>query len=72
MFGPSKLCKDITLKDLLPEEKACVKNGHVQLLPVRDRSGRAVLTTFLDFIKFPAPGDTDVLVCRYSLISEEL
>jgi predicted HTH transcriptional regulator len=71
MFGPSKLCKDITLKDLSPEERACVENGHLQLLPVRDRSGRAVVTTLLDFIKFPVSGDNDFLVCRYSLISDE-
>ena len=42
LFGPSKLCRSITLDDLGPEGVAALENGHFQLLPLRDRSGRAI------------------------------
>jgi hypothetical protein len=42
LFGESKLCKDITLADLREDEMTMLKKGNFQILPQRDRSGRAV------------------------------
>jgi hypothetical protein len=43
LFGRSKLCQPhITLEDLDDEALRCLENGHFQLLPIRDRAGRAV------------------------------
>lgn len=42
IFGPHKLCKDITLEDLDAEDMKTLKAGFMQVLPVRDRAGRAV------------------------------
>ena len=42
LFGRGKLCKDVTLKDLDKDDTVSMKGGYLQLLPTRDRSGRAV------------------------------
>eukprot|EP00934_Nitzschia_sp_Nitz4_P006478 Nitzschia sp. Nitz4//scaffold91_size79674//40433//44313//NITZ4_005370-RA/size79674-processed-gene-0.95-mRNA-1//1//CDS//3329560109//6468//frame0 len=42
-FGPSKLTKTLGLEDLSPQDLKSLKEGFLQLLPNRDRSGRAVL-----------------------------
>lgn len=42
LFGPQKLCKTITLDDLDADDMDCMNRGQSQLLPYRDRSGRAV------------------------------
>jgi hypothetical protein len=43
LFGESKLTQDIRLKDLSEEDdRACVESGLGQLLPRRDRAGRAI------------------------------
>ena len=42
LFGPSKLCHNITIDDLGPDGVAALENGQFQLLPFRDRSGRAI------------------------------
>jgi hypothetical protein len=42
LFGKDKLCKDITIKDLDYDDMATLEAGFMQLLPVRDRSGRCV------------------------------
>jgi hypothetical protein len=44
LFGKDKLCKDITMKDLDSDDIATLKSGFMQLLPVRDRAGRAIFT----------------------------
>jgi hypothetical protein len=42
LFGSQKLCKTITLDDLDANDMDCMNRGQSQLLPYRDRSGRAV------------------------------
>jgi hypothetical protein len=42
LFGPSKLCHTITLDDLGSDGLAALESGRFQLLPARDRAGRAV------------------------------
>ena len=41
-FGESLLTKRIQFSDLDEDDQACVKGGHLQVLPSRDRSGRAI------------------------------
>jgi hypothetical protein len=43
LFGTEKLVKDIRLADLNKEDLACLESGFLQLLPMRDRAGRAVV-----------------------------
>jgi hypothetical protein len=43
LFGEEKLAQDIKLKDLSEEESDALQNGLMQLLPLRDRAGRAIL-----------------------------
>jgi hypothetical protein len=42
LFGRAKLCQTITLDDLDDDDIFCLENGHFQLLPSRDRAGRAI------------------------------
>eukprot|EP00526_Cylindrotheca_closterium_P009688 CAMPEP_0113622620 /NCGR_PEP_ID=MMETSP0017_2-20120614/11600_1 /TAXON_ID=2856 /ORGANISM="Cylindrotheca closterium" /LENGTH=420 /DNA_ID=CAMNT_0000532473 /DNA_START=31 /DNA_END=1290 /DNA_ORIENTATION=- /assembly_acc=CAM_ASM_000147 len=41
-FGQAKLCQDITLQDLDKDDLKSLKAGYMQILPIRDRAGRAV------------------------------
>ena len=41
-FGESLLTKRIQFSDLDQDDQECVKGGHLQVLPSRDRSGRAI------------------------------
>jgi len=43
-FGESLLTKRIQFSDLHDDVQACVKAGHVQILPSRDRSDRPIFT----------------------------
>jgi hypothetical protein len=43
LFGPDKLSRDIVLSDYDASDIKCLESGLYQLLPGRDRSGRAVL-----------------------------
>lgn len=52
LFGPQKLCKTITLDDLDVNDMECMNNGQSQLLPYRDRSGRAVFFQALSHYRF--------------------
>jgi hypothetical protein len=52
LFGPSRLCQKITQAELTPEDFECLHNGHQQLLPVRDRAGRAILMCLPPFLKY--------------------
>jgi len=45
-FGPESLGRDLYLTDLTPADKVVLKSGILQLLPARDRSGRAVVADF--------------------------
>lgn len=42
LFGTEKLVKDIQLADLSSEDVACLSSGFLQVLPMRDRAGRAI------------------------------
>ena len=46
LFGQEKLCKDITLQDFDQDDMMCMKSGYIQLLPIRDQSGRVALSIF--------------------------
>jgi hypothetical protein len=43
LFGADLLCHDITMEDLSNDDRNTLKAGFIQLLPVRDRAGRAIL-----------------------------
>jgi hypothetical protein len=43
LFGAGKLVKDIKIEDLDSEDIKVLESGFIQLLPVRDRAGRAVM-----------------------------
>lgn len=43
LFGPDALCHDITMDNLSKEDANSLKAGFLQLLPFRDRAGRAVI-----------------------------
>jgi hypothetical protein len=51
-FGPTKLCKTITLDDLDSDDMECLTSGQSQLLPYRDRSGRAVFFQALSHYQY--------------------
>jgi hypothetical protein len=51
-FRAEKLCKDITLEDMGPADLKCIDNGHVQLLPIRDRAGRLINATMINHLKY--------------------
>lgn len=42
LFGQRLLCQDITMNDLSKDDMDTIKVGFMQLLPVRDRAGRAI------------------------------
>ena len=42
LFGTSRLTKNITLEDLDEDDLRLLHSGYVQLLPGRDRAGRAI------------------------------
>jgi hypothetical protein len=52
LFGPTKLCKEITLDDLTSEDMESLENGHMQLMPVRDRSDRAIFVYIANYVKY--------------------
>ena len=43
LFGPDCVARDITISDLTREEIKILKQGHLQVLPVRDTAGRAIM-----------------------------
>jgi hypothetical protein len=43
LFGPEKLTKDINYDDLDEDDIKCLESGYAQILPGRDRAGRAIL-----------------------------
>jgi hypothetical protein len=43
LFGADKLTKIITMEDLDEDDLATLKSGYLQLLPERDRAGRAII-----------------------------
>ena len=49
LFGSEKLTKNITLHDLNKDDIACLESGVCQILPLRDRAGRAILCWTVQF-----------------------
>ena len=43
LFGTEALCRDIEWKDLNQEDRETLQSGFFQVLPLRDRAGRAIL-----------------------------
>jgi len=43
LFGPSLLCRKITLRDLDSADLRVLESGRLQLLPQRDKAGRKIL-----------------------------
>ena len=43
MFGNEPLARDLLMSDLNEEERSSLKAGYIQLLPGRDRAGRAII-----------------------------
>ena len=43
LFGVENLTKDLEIKDLEEEDRRALESGVLQILPLRDRSGRIVL-----------------------------
>jgi hypothetical protein len=52
LFGPNKLASNITLDDLDADDMACLSSGQSQILPYRDRSGRAVFFQALSHYRY--------------------
>jgi hypothetical protein len=69
LFGASKLCKDITLKDLDPRAMEVIEHGYLTVLPGRDRSDRLVFCCAMSHKKYREPIDQVRLLCLllYSL-----
>jgi hypothetical protein len=63
LFGPEHLTRDIRLDDLSNDEKKSVESGLVQLLPLRDRAGRAVICWMAD-----VPGSVITRVSPYFIV----
>jgi hypothetical protein len=61
-FGPRALARPVFLSDLDEDDKETVRSGALQILPVRDRSGRAVLCDALTMHP-RCYKDVDNLVC---------
>lgn len=56
LFGPTKLHqRRITLQDFNKEDMKTLKAGFMQLLPVRDRAGRAILCLLPNFQTYKDP-----------------
>ena len=55
LFGEAKLCKDITLDDLDEDDMDCLRAGHHQMVPIRDRSGRLVVSVTHANVKYKHP-----------------
>ena len=42
LFGPERLARDITYRDLDEDDIQCLESGYAQILPGRDRAGRVI------------------------------
>jgi hypothetical protein len=51
LFGPEKLAKDISLEDFDADDLEYIQSGRIQLLPTRDRAGRAVLCFLSNYMQ---------------------
>ena len=55
LFGADKLVKKITLDDLSKDDRTTLQTGAMQILPNRDKSGRAVFFECQKFWRFQEP-----------------
>lgn len=55
LFGEATLTRELTLNDLTKEDRAALKKGYYQRLPVRDRAGRAIMCTILNGQQYESP-----------------
>lgn len=44
LFGPGPLTRELRLTDLDKDDRACLKRGIITLVPLRDQTGRGVVT----------------------------
>jgi hypothetical protein len=44
LFGPARLARELHINDIDEEDRNCLESGVVQILPLRDRAGRAIVT----------------------------
>ena len=76
LFGMENVGRKIAMKDLGEEEKACVKSGMGQLLPLSDRSGRPVFlwsSRFKDQFSLAARvSHLHLSVCAFSIREEKI
>jgi hypothetical protein len=52
LFGEGKLTKHITLEDLDADDLATLKTGYLQVLPIKDRSGRRIVAMMANLRSF--------------------
>ena len=55
LFGEEPLARDITIDDLTKEDRAMLKKGYFQRLPVRDRAGRPIITALFLGQQYDSP-----------------
>jgi len=55
LFGRDRLVKNITLDDLDRNDRDSLDSGFLQLLPIRDRAGRAILVLMLQHQTYKVP-----------------
>eukprot|EP00980_Cylindrotheca_fusiformis_P012693 scaffold3103_cov136-Cylindrotheca_fusiformis.AAC.31 len=55
LFGKELLAKHITLNDLDEDDRDAIREGSIQVLPQRDRSGRQILFEFRGLERFKSP-----------------
>jgi hypothetical protein len=55
LFGEEKLGATITLKDLSKDDMKTVRSGYMQLMPGRDRAGRAIAVLLPNFQTYKSP-----------------
>jgi hypothetical protein len=68
LFGAEKLCKDIALDDLTQDDVEFLGNGAWQLLPTRDRAGRAVIVHLPVFLKYHCHENMVRRICEVEMV----
>lgn len=72
LFGVEKLGRKITFDDLNEDDKAALLSGSQHVLPKKDRSGRTVLLTVIDKLKYKAVENQVIIVEGVSSILAHL
>ena len=55
LFGRDKLIKTITMDDLDKNDRTSLESGFIQLMPIRDRAGRAIFVLMLQNQTYTVP-----------------